>query len=162
MELVDKFDNKRRPLGITRDRNEKIKGEYRQAMNCWIMNDKGEFLIQKRSETKSSYPGLWGITGGGTDSGETTLDTVKREAKEELGLDIDFDKLELLMMIRGKYTYTDIYLYRANIDLKDIVMQVEEIQEVRWATYEQIKEIEKEGKLADNIARYVDMLMARI
>ena len=162
MELVDKFDNKRRPLGITRERNEKIAGEYRQAMHCWIMNDIGQFLIQKRSETKSSYPGLWGITGGGTDSGETTVDTIKREAKEELGIGVDLDKVELMMMIRGRYTYTDIYLYRANIDLKDIVMQEEEIQEVKWATYREIKKLEEEGKLADNIARYVDMLIKLI
>ena len=44
MEMVDKFDNKRRPLNKTTERHEKIEGEYRQSVHTWIQNSKGEFL----------------------------------------------------------------------------------------------------------------------
>ena len=159
MEIVDKFDNKRRPLGIQRDRNEKILGEYRQAMHCWIMNDKGEFLIQKRSETKKTNPGKWGVTGGGTDTGETTIDTLKRECKEELGIDIDIENAELMLTSRGKYTYIDVYLLKANLDLKDIVMQEEEVQEIKWATADEIRKIIESEQLVSNIVIYFEMLM---
>ena len=159
MELVDKFDNKRRALGIVRERKEKVPGEYRQSMHCWIINDKGQFLIQKRSDTKDSYPGYWAVTGGGTDSGETTLDTVFRECKEELGLNVEADNLELIMVIKRKVTFIDIYLWKANIDLKDVVMQEEEVQDVKWATYEEIKKMAEAGEFAPNVASYMEMFM---
>ena len=49
MELVDKLNNKRQSLNKTAERQEKVDGEYRQSVHTWIMNSKGEFLIQKRS-----------------------------------------------------------------------------------------------------------------
>ena len=74
MELVDKFDKKRNSLGKTSERYERIAGEYKQSMHVWIQNDKGEFLIQKRSKTKRVFPGVWSITGGGVDTGEKTVE----------------------------------------------------------------------------------------
>ena len=162
MEMVDKFDNKRRELGIIRERKDNVPGEYRQSMHCWIINDKGQFLIQKRSDTKDSNPGLWSITGGGTDSGETTLETVFRECKEELGLNVDADNLELIMMVKRKIAFIDIYLWKANIDLKDVVMQEEEVQDVKWATYDEIKEMVSSGEFAPNVASYMEMFMSLV
>lgn len=31
----------------------------------WIVNSKGELMVQKRSEIKESYPGLWDISSAG-------------------------------------------------------------------------------------------------
>ena len=162
MEMVDKFDNKRVALGIVRERNERVAGEYRQAMHCWIMNDNGQFLLQKRADDKDSYPGYWSVTGGGTDSGETTLDTVFRECKEELGLTVDAENLELIMMVKRSIAFIDIYLWKANVDLNDVVMQVEEVQDVKWATVSEIKEMIDSGEFAPNVASYMDMFMSLV
>ena len=69
MGMVDKLDNKRQMLNRTTERSEKIEGEYRQSVHTWIMNSKGEFLIQKRSPNKKTFPNMWSQTGGGVDEG---------------------------------------------------------------------------------------------
>ena len=153
-EQVDKFDNKRRPLGYTRERHEFKEGEYMQAMHCWIVNSKGEFLFQKRSMLKDTHAGEWSSTGGGSDPGETTLETLVRECEEELGITVDLDNVELIMMYRKKVGFVDVYLFKADIDIKDIVMQETEVDEVKWATREEMEKMVEDGIFADNIANY--------
>ena len=159
MELVDKFDNKRRTLGKTTERYEKIDGEYRQSMHVWIINDKGEFLIQKRTENKKVFPGKWSITGGGVDAGETTVDTVIRECKEELGIDVDLDKLELVMTIKRSYDFVDIYLLHQSFGLDEVIMQEDEVADVKWLSREQIESMIDEGVFADSVVFYFEMMM---
>lgn len=48
-----------------------------------IENDKGEILLQKRRDN-----GLWAIIGGSMEIGEQFIETVKREAFEEAGIEI--------------------------------------------------------------------------
>lgn len=144
MELIELFDNKRRPLNITRERYVKENGEYAQTMHIWIRNSKGEFLLQKRSMNKKNFPGDWSITGGGVDSGETTLDAAIRECKEELGIDIDINKTELILTIRTKYNnFNDVYLVTQDFDINDLILQKEEVDEVKWASLEEIDELYK-------------------
>ena len=54
-------------------------------------NEKGELLIQKRSEKKFRSPGKWAKTGGQVDSGESPKEAIIREIKEELGVEIQKD-----------------------------------------------------------------------
>ena len=49
MELVELFDNKRRPLDKVIERYGERGDEYTQVVHAWIRNSKGEFLMQKRS-----------------------------------------------------------------------------------------------------------------
>ena len=59
----------------------------------FIENSKGEFLIQKTSDSKG---GLYSSTGGHIDSKERSCDTVIREVKEEIGVDISHDDIVYL------------------------------------------------------------------
>ncbi len=46
----------------------------------------GRYILQQRSLKMRHYPGMWDVTGGGVDSGETPVQAGIREAWEELGL----------------------------------------------------------------------------
>ncbi len=158
MEIVDKFDNKRRPLNKTSERYDEIEGEYKQSMHVWIQNDKGEFLIQKRSSNKRSYPGKWSITGGGVDTGESTLDTVIRECKEELGIDAKIENLELMMTLKRTNSFVDIYLLKQNIEIEDIIMQEEEVDDVKWISISDLKKLMNTEEFCSAVSIYFDML----
>lgn len=48
-----------------------------------------KFLILKRNPNEIAYPGKWTIPGGKVERGEWIMDVLKREVKEETGLDIE-------------------------------------------------------------------------
>jgi mutator protein MutT len=57
-----------------------------------IRNSRGEILLGKRSKNMPYYPDYWGLPGGLIEYGETVESTIKRELKEELGVDSKFIK----------------------------------------------------------------------
>ena len=159
MEMVDKLDNKRQMLNRITERSEKIEGEYRQSVHTWIMNSKGEFLIQKRSPNKKTFPNMWSQTGGGVDEGETTLQAALRECNEELGISIDLNNIELILSFKRKFDFVDVWLVKQDIDISNIVLQEEEVSEVKWSSIDEIRELMKTDKLAKSIEIYFDMFI---
>jgi dihydroneopterin triphosphate diphosphatase len=45
-----------------------------------------EFLVLKRSDDETIYPGLWQIVSGGIERGEKAYEAVVREVQEEIGI----------------------------------------------------------------------------
>lgn len=70
------------------------KGLWHRAVVLFIINDKNEVLLQKRSATKKMWPNLWDITAGGhVLSGEFGYQAILREAKEEINLNLTKEEL---------------------------------------------------------------------
>ena len=159
MELVDKLNNKYEPLNKVGERSEKILGEYNQIVHVWIMNDKKEFLIQKRSLNKKVFPGMWSQTGGGVDAGETITQGALRESKEELGIDISEDKIEFMLSFKRKYNFLNIMLAKINVDINDLNIQKEEVSEVKWVDKDTLIKMHNDGELAPSLDIYFDMLL---
>lgn len=87
MELWDAYDESRKPLGYTvqRDKFYSYNSEYHIVVHIWIKNSKGDFLIQKRSANKKS--GLkWAWTGGSVLTNESSIDGAIREVTKSLEL----------------------------------------------------------------------------
>ena len=94
MELIDVYNDNGKKTGkvveITRKDNEFEKNEHIGVAIIYIENDNGEFLIQKTSKQKG---GLYSSTGGHISHGEEPIETIIRETREELGIDISNDKI---------------------------------------------------------------------
>jgi isopentenyldiphosphate isomerase len=57
------------------------------VVHMHLLNDRGEFFLQKRAMTKDLLPGYWDTSVGGHMSpGESPEEALKRETLEELGL----------------------------------------------------------------------------
>ena len=89
MELLDIYDDNGKKTGKVVERgiddSAFEKGEHIAVAIICIENSKGEFLIQKTSKEKG---GRYSLTGGHVDHNEEPIDSIVREVKEELGLDI--------------------------------------------------------------------------
>ncbi len=159
MEFVDLFDNKRNSLGKISERFNHTPGAYTQVVHLWIRNSQGDFLIQKRSMNKRTNPGLWSVTGGAVDSGETPLQAAYRECKEELDVDIKPEEIQLMMTVKRPDVFVDVYLIEKDINLNDIVMQETEVDDVKWFTSDQVREMAKDDKMGTSITIYHDALL---
>lgn len=56
-----------------------------------IVNSDGKILLQKRGDEGNR--GKWGLPGGAWEEGESAETAIKREVKEETGLDVEVSKL---------------------------------------------------------------------
>ncbi len=111
------------------------------AANIFI-NDDGNLLLMKRSQNSKTYPGLWGLVGGFLDWGETGEEAAKREAKEEIGVEI-----EVIKFI-GRYYNTPhptkdnvitLPHYSKIISGTPHPAQPEECEDVKWLTPNEVR-----------------------
>src|SRR3954469_14936145 len=59
------------------------------GVGVMIFNDKGELLLTKRGQGAKNERGCWEVPGGEVEFGETLAQAAIREAKEEIGVDIE-------------------------------------------------------------------------
>ena len=157
MEIVDVYNKRREKTNRTCERGKQKEGEYGLSVHIWIMNKEGKFLVQKRSKNKKIFPDMWSLTAGAVDTGETSEEGAIREAKEEIGVDINKDDMELILSFKRTHNFLDVWLVRKDIDLKNIVMQEEEVQEVKWVTKEELEEMIKNDEVAGTVTLYYKM-----
>lgn len=79
------------------------KGYPRNVVVMFIHNDKGETLFTKRSQKVEYLPGIWALPSGHIEKGESYIDAAKREAREELGIEVEaVDLLETIEKPQGE------------------------------------------------------------
>ena len=141
MELVDLLNDRKELIGETCERNSVPEGKYRLSIHIWIVNDKNEILIQQRSASRKMFPNMWTNTGGACIAGETSIETVKRELKEELNVIPNIDNLELIASYKRKKDYVDVWLLKQNINIKDLKFNDNEVQAAKWVSIEEWKKL---------------------
>ena len=65
------------------------------------------------------------------------------EVKEELGIEIK--NPILFKQASGRDTLCDLYYLKQNIDISKIIIQKEEVDDVKWASIEEINELMEKG-----------------
>lgn len=154
-EIWDILDENGNKTGRTMKKGLVPEGFYHLGADVWIVNSENKILIQKRSPQKRNSPNVWAMTGGSVIKGETSLQTIERETKEELGICLNMQDIKLVKQYKTGTVWLDTYLIRQDIDLADIIMQEEEVCEVKWATYDEIEEIFNHKQFMENRWEYI-------
>jgi len=144
-ELILEIDKNNNPIGM-RERNDFYTQElFHRSCVLFLFNHKNEMLLQKRSDSKKWFPGLWEFSASGTVGDESDENCIIRETKEELGIDgLDFNFLfQITPEEKGDRVYNIAFLARTN---QEITFDKKEVASVRWISLDKLqKEIALEG-----------------
>lgn len=144
-ELWDIYDKNRNKTGRTAERDVyKLKvGEYHIIVNAVIMNSKKEILISKRAAHKKNGL-LWELSGGSILAGETSIEGMIREVREELGLEFQKEDAVLLKEIRRDKIppdFKDLWLFKKDVKITDITFPDGEAIDAKWVTIDEFVEM---------------------
>ena len=163
MEIWDLYDQNRHIIG------EHIRGEelpenaYHLVVHVWIKNQKGQFLISKRSAACKLNPLIWECTGGSVLKGETSLQAALREAYEEVGTNLDLHKGKFLFStLRGKINgqkfndILDVWLFDYEGDASLKRATTNEVCAVKWLYPNEILGLYQSGDFAPTLKYFFD------
>ena len=126
--------------------------DYHLVVHVWKHNGKGEWLIDRRAINRgTSIDGKWETTGGAAVAGDDSLTAALREAKEELGLELNPNKGRLFNRVarradNGWTWIQDAWVFEHDCSLDDVRFQESETCDVMWASADKIREMMAAGE----------------
>ena len=132
MEIWDGYNRDETLAGIDLVRGEKIPdGLYHLVCEVLVQHKDGDFLLMKRDLNKPTNPGKYEATAGGSAlKGEDKLTCIKRELKEETGIEAeDFEHIG--RTIHGKCIFEDFYT-RTDCAKDRVTLQENETIGYKW------------------------------
>lgn len=125
IEMIKIYDEQKNPLGITSRDIVHQKGYWHDTFHCWFLKNENNIdyiYFQLRSKVKNDFPNLLDITAAGHILADETVGEGFREIKEELGMDVSMEDLELIGVIKDciitenfiDKEFGNVYMYRVN------------------------------------------------
>lgn len=144
MELIEIVDENGNFTGEVMDKDEAHdKNLLHNEIAVFIINDRKQTLLQKRSASKRFDPNKWALCAGHVDAYESLEDAAIREIKEEIGLIVSKDELnsfgERKISIKEENSQVNYYYYiKCNLNEEDFIIQKEELSEVKWFDIDEV------------------------
>ena len=160
MEYFDLYDVNRQRTGRTLVRGTKVPaGCYRLVVHACIFGSDGRMLIQKRQPGKKGWSGMWDISAGGSAlAGDSSQQAASRELLEEIGIDYSLEGIRPAMTIYFDGGFNDIYTINMDVDIDKLSLQPTEVEQVRWATEEEILEMLKRKEFVLYKSSFISLL----
>lgn len=148
MELWNVLDQYRHLTERIHERGQEMQaGDYHLVVHVWIINDQGQFLIQKRQPWKKGWSGMWDCAAAGSAIlGDSSEQAAVREVKEELGIELDLNSGEKLFTVKFSCGFDDVWFVRQNVEIETLCLQEEEVADAKWVTTHEIEEMVANGE----------------
>lgn len=152
--IVDEQDN----ILTYKRRGDMTDDDCKRCVCIWVENEKGEVLLQQRSQSVKVDPGLWGTAVLGTVTDDDTYDeTAVRELAEEIGLSgfplIKTNKLRYKSSFGWRFGQG--YVVTCDWPVSKFKLQESEVAKVAWVDKKQLLD-----EISDNIPHSRPYVMA--
>ncbi len=112
------------------------------SVGALILNKKGEIFLTKRGLQATNERGMWEIPGGKVRFGETLQDAVKREMKEEYGVDLilayQFPAQDHLIPRERQHWVPTCFVARVRVGQAPVIREPEKCTEIGWFSLEHL------------------------
>ena len=130
-------------------------GKYEMVVTLFVLDDKDKLLLQKRSKEKG---GKYGFISGHPKAGETSLEGVITEAKEEMGIDVDSNEIKHFHTEKTKNKFYDFYILRKNFDTNNFKLQKEEVEAAKWFSIFETNDLIKKNEFFEKHIEAFDII----
>lgn len=89
--------------------------------------------------------------GGAILTGETSLQGILREIREELGITFSEDEAIFFKSIKTNDYFKDIYLFKKDIDIQDITFEDKEAIDAKWVNIDEYMKMFKNNEIVPNV-----------
>ncbi len=172
IEMLELLDEQGRPTGkLASRRTIHEKALWHRAAHVWLVDSRGQILLQRRSANKESWPGLWDISvAGHVQAVESAEQAARRELFEELGIKADnLKKIGTTKVSKSipKKNYFenevfDSFLVKFNSDISAMKLEDREVAEVKLISFDdfekQIKDPEQRKQFVPHWEYYLEMI----
>lgn len=162
MELRDLYDKNKEKTNETIYSIEKIpENRYILVELVLIQNTQGQILVQKRSKQKG---GKYALTSGHAKAGETPLQGILSEIKEELGVNVLPEELTLIHSEKSdaKKSFYDLFYLQNDYDISKMNLQKEEVEEVKWLSEDEVRTLCSENDFKKSHIEAFEIIMNKI
>lgn len=131
-----------------------------RSVHVLVISPEGRLLLQKRSLSKDTQPGKWDTSvGGHVGFGQSYEEAARREAEEELGIELKAPILLYPSRIRNEIESENIRTY-LEITAGPFRPDPGEIDEIRFWTREEIQKALGSGLFTSNFEEEFAMFLA--
>lgn len=112
------------------------------AAGAMIFNEKGELFLTKRSKKATNEHGCWEIPGGKVNFGETLQSAIKREMKEEYGVDIElleqFPAANHIITAEKQHWVPSCFMAKIKKGQKPKILEPKKCDAIGWFTLDKL------------------------
>ena len=130
-----------------------------QVIVCFLIEGDSQVLLLKRTLSKDEAPGQWETGSGRVEQGESAMEAVLREAREETGLDVEvLGPLDTFHFYRGPMREETIAItFHCRASAGPVVLSSEH-DEAKWVPIEHLTKLDG---LPEWVQRSLEIFLAR-
>src|SRR5690606_12802812 len=111
-----------------------------------VLRRGAKLFIAKRADTKQTWPGQFELIGGHVDPGETPEDALRREVREEIGVEVTIGKIVGAFTYESEDTFKVEICYLCELADESIepILIPEDHSESAWIGRDELSRFDKE------------------
>lgn len=156
-EILDLYDNHFHKLDQTIIRRvDEISEGTNIMLSYALIKNQDKYLLEQTTERNHFK---WAIPGGHVLSGENGEQGLKRELKEELGLEsVTIKHVDTIRFPYNNYIF-NVYAIEDEINIDHLTLQLKEVTQVKWYRKEEILRLIQEDKIPRGYAYILEHYM---